>query len=347
MMSHEHVVIVLLAVCLAVALFLYVLLGGADFGAGILERFVPPRLQREWQEMAGKAMGPVWEANHIWLIIGVVVVFTAFPLAFDQMVRFFHLPLLFLLLGIVGRGCAFVFRHYDVVKDRSQLYYTSAFVLSSTIAPLMLGIVAGAVMTRPVGTFGGGYEASYIAPWFSAFAFAVGGFMVALFAYVAAVYLLAENQQSSWRSWLVRAVAISQGVAVLAGGTVFAVAWLQKISPVMALWHAPLGWICLAGATLLCVPLWRSIHQGGVWSLRLLVSAQLAAIFAGWIRLQYPVLLYSREGTWTLYNSAAPLPVLSALLGTLLLGGCFVVPALVYLFRVFKPAKKTSYSARA
>lgn len=343
MMLHEPREVVLTAFFIGVSLFLYVLLGGGDFGAGILERFVPQPMRRDWQEMTGKAMGPVWEANHIWLIVAVVLLFAGFPMAFDQMVRFFHLPLLLLLLGIVGRGCAFVFRHYDVVKDRSQLYYTGVFVGSSTLTPFVLGILVGSVMVRPVRTFAVGYVSSYVMSWCSPFAFVMGGFMVALFAYVAAVYLLAENQHSLWRTWLIRAVFVSQVVSVVMGGGVFAVAWFQQISPLVAMWHSTWGWICLVSATLLGSVLWVVIRHRGVWTLRLLVGAQLACIFAGWVVLQYPVLVFSQEGTWTLSNSAAPRPVLRALLSVLLLGSCLVLPALAYLFRVFKRAEKSSF----
>src|ERR1700733_8715060 len=102
---------------LAVSLLFYCVLGGADFGAGALEFFVPEKNRKRHEELVNKAMGPVWEANHIWLIILIVILFNAFPKVYAQYSIYFHIPLTLMLIGIVFRGCAFSFRNYDAVKD--------------------------------------------------------------------------------------------------------------------------------------------------------------------------------------------------------------------------------------
>src|SRR3990167_4182924 len=109
---------------LGLSLFLYSLLGGADFGAGVLELFLPKDNREKYRNLISKAMGPVWEANHIWLIILIVILFNGFPKAYAEISIYFHIPLTLMLVGIIFRGCAFTFRTYDAVKDNSREIYS-------------------------------------------------------------------------------------------------------------------------------------------------------------------------------------------------------------------------------
>ena len=118
---------------------LYVLLGGADFGAGIIEMFTSPRHLRRTRKTLYHAIGPIWEANHMWLIIAIVILvrwvsrylFAPFCLPAH--------PLVIMLMGIIARGTAFTFRHYDAVQDSMQEVYNRIFVWSSFVTPLFLG----------------------------------------------------------------------------------------------------------------------------------------------------------------------------------------------------------------
>src|SRR3954471_18948329 len=126
---------------LGVSFVLYTLLGGADFGAGIIESFAG----RREEVTISKAMAPVWEANHVWLILAVVILFTGFPVVYASLSLVLHIPLMLVLVGIIFRGCAFTFRHYDVVNDNSHKYFTVLFRISSFITPLFLGMTIGAM----------------------------------------------------------------------------------------------------------------------------------------------------------------------------------------------------------
>ena len=110
------------------SIVLYVVLGGADYGAGILE-LLPSKGNRAAQKkLINSAMGPVWEANHMWLVIVVVILFMGFPKAFQNIMVSLHLPMVALLLGIVIRGSTFTFRHYDAKQTgKSQKFYSAAF----------------------------------------------------------------------------------------------------------------------------------------------------------------------------------------------------------------------------
>ena len=127
------------------SVLLYLLLGGADFGAGIVELFTSRKNQEQTRRIAYRAIGPVWEANHMWLIIAIVILFVGFPRIYSLMSTNLHIPLLLMLMGITARGTAFVFRNYDAVKDQMQEVYNKIFIYSSFITPLFLGIIAGAI----------------------------------------------------------------------------------------------------------------------------------------------------------------------------------------------------------
>src|SRR3954453_20663750 len=117
---------------LGVSFLLYTLLGGADFGAGIIEIFGGKREEKT----ISTAIAPVWEANHVWLILAVVILFTGFPLVYSSLSLVLHIPLMLALLGIIARGTAFTFRHYDVGKESSHRRYSFLFKLSSFLTPM-------------------------------------------------------------------------------------------------------------------------------------------------------------------------------------------------------------------
>ena len=101
---------------LVISLLLYVLLGGADFGGGILELLTKGKASG----IVSKAIAPVWEANHMWLILVVVILFVGFPDVYTTILTALHIPVLLTLIGIILRGSAFTFRHYDIEEESAQ-----------------------------------------------------------------------------------------------------------------------------------------------------------------------------------------------------------------------------------
>ena len=106
-----------IACVMLISLIIYMLTGGADFGGGIWDLFATGRRASAQRSLIAHAIGPIWEANHVWLIVIVVLLFVAFPVAFAAISTALHIPLTFMLIGIVLRGTAFVFRTYDVQSD--------------------------------------------------------------------------------------------------------------------------------------------------------------------------------------------------------------------------------------
>ena len=150
--------VVILYLCFSI--LLYLLLGGADFGAGIIEMITSPRHIRRTRKTLYHAIGPIWEANHMWLIIAIVILFVGYPLIYSILSVHLHIPLVIMLMGIVARGTAFTFRHYDAVQDSMQEIYNRIFVWSSFVTPLFLGIIAGSTLSGQIDT-----NASSFALW--------------------------------------------------------------------------------------------------------------------------------------------------------------------------------------
>lgn len=333
-MSFEAPYIAAVAAFLGLSLLLYAVLGGADFGAGILECALGPRRREDQRAVITQALGPVWEANHMWLILALVILFNGFPRAFSQLCISFHLPLLALLVGIVLRGCAFTFRHYDAPHDRSHAAYTAVFAGSSALTPFMLGVVAGGMMLGRI-VQAGTYAERFVAPWANGLSAALGGFVCALFAFLAAVYLVGETSDPELRAIFARRAKVANGVSVAAGLLVFGAAQAEGL-PLLARFLAdPVSLACMAAATLVLVPLWRCLtSRRAAWA-RLLAAGQVGLVLLGWFKLQYPTLIAGPVPI-TLANSAAPAATLRPLLGALIVGAVLIFPALYYLLRVFK-----------
>ncbi len=180
---------VAVATILFVVIAAYALFGGADFGGGIwdllagsAERGAAPRA------LIDESITPVWEANHVWLIFILVLLWTAFPPAFAVIMTALFVPLSLSLLGIVLRGVGFAFRH-TAQRLRTQQFTGALFAASSLITPFFMGTVVGAVATGQVPVHPAG---NVLAAWTSPTAILTGFLFVAACAYVSAVSLVVE-----------------------------------------------------------------------------------------------------------------------------------------------------------
>lgn len=318
---------------LALSLLAYVLFGGADFGAGIIEIFSG----RVTRKTITHAIAPVWEANHIWLILVVVILFMGFPAIYAQMSLYLHIPLVILLLGIILRGTAFTFRHYDAVHDHSQKYYSLIFKLSSIIAPLFLGVITGALILGRIDPEATTFYDAYIAPWFNLFSFVLGLFTCCLFAFLAAVYLIGEAETDEIRSHFIGIARSANIATVLVGCLVFLVAEWSGLPLARMFWNATGALIAIILATLSLPVLWWSLMKEYVVLPRLLAGFQTLMILGAWFWEQYPVFLRYANGAYLgLIDEAAPAATLRQLGLALIVGSLLIVPALLYLMKTFK-----------
>jgi cytochrome bd ubiquinol oxidase subunit II len=329
----------LIIIILGVSFILYTILGGADFGAGIVETFAG----RRQEPTISKAIAPVWEANHIWLILAVVILFTGFPAVYASLSLVLHIPLMLVLLGIICRGTAFSFRHYDVVQDRSHQWYGWLFRASSFITPLFLGMTLGAmILGRITFDHSSGFYAMFLHPWLNVFCLVMGIFSICLFGFIAAVFLVGEaGDEVSWRKY-VRLSKRFLLATVLSGIAVFAAAEWEGHPLFDEFVRSPRSIAMLALAVLLIPVMLYFLnrkHNKTVY-LRIATGIQCSAILAGWFYIQYPVLIQVSNGQHlTFLNTAAPEATLKQLLIALVVGLVLVVPAFLYLFKVFKVKK--------
>lgn len=319
---------------LGIAVLLYVLLGGADFGAGIVELFTGKR----GIDIISKAIAPVWEANHIWLILAIVILFNGFPLVFAVLTTYLHIPLFIILLGIVFRGSAFTFRYYDTVKDHTQKYYTQFFRISSLITPFFLGVVLGAVILGKIpenvnGTF---FEV-FIYPWLNFFTASTGVFITLLFGWLAALYLIGEAHDDESYIVFSNTSRLLFMLLIITGAEVFLMAEIYGLHLLRQFLSSPIAIACVVVATILIPYLWRSITRRNIFQLRLLAGIETACIISGWFAVQFPVMIFIKGGkNLTVWNTQAPDSTMRFLLYALIVGVLIIVPSFIYLFKVFK-----------
>lgn len=324
---------VLVAGVMLGALIFYALLAGADFGGGVWDLLARgPRASQQRALIAG-AIGPIWEANHVWVILVIVLLFSAFPLAFAAIATALHIPLTIMLIGIVLRGAAFTFRTYDSQADAVQRRWGRVFAIASVITPLMLGVCVGAIASGAIRVENAIVTSGFFAAWLAPFPWAVGGFALVLFAFLAAVYLTVEAPDEALREDFRRR---ALGAAVAVGALALLVFLLSgtgapriRAGLSASVWAWPLQ-ICTAAAALGAIgALWRRHYLLA----RALAAAQVTLIVLGWGVAQFPYLV---EPDLTIYGTAAPAATLNLLLIALGVGALLLFPSLYVLFRVFK-----------
>ncbi|MBS1525480.1 MAG: cytochrome d ubiquinol oxidase subunit II [Bacteroidetes bacterium] len=318
------------------ALLLYLLLGGADFGAGIIELFTTEPNRPQTRRISYQAIGPVWEANHMWLIIAIVILFVGFPGIYATMSIHLHIPLAIMLLGIIARGTAFAFRNYDAVHDNMQKIYNRVFVYSSFITPLFLGIIAGSAVSGRIDTQADTFLSAYIFSWLNTFSFAIGLFTVSLCGFIAAIYLIGEATDESERKRFVRKARQMNIAAVISGALVFIFAAADDIPLAGWVFGNPVGLTAVALAGISLVLLWLLIHRGRARTLRLLAGFQITMILLTVTYKHYPNIVILKNGYLSLLSNRGDDKTIHALGVALLTGSVFILPALVYLIYSFQ-----------
>jgi cytochrome d ubiquinol oxidase subunit II len=318
---------------LLVALNAYALFGGADYGGGLWDLLATGHRAHHQRTLIAHAIGPVWEANHVWLILAVVLLFTAFPPAFAAIAIALHIPLTVMLVGIVLRGTAFTFRTYDSQHSQVQRRWSRIFSVASIVTPIMLGITVGAIASGRLEFRDGVPVVGFVATWLAPFPLAVGGFTLVLFAFLAAVYLTVEAGDSELQDAF-RLRAIAAGVVT---GIMAAVVLLLSSEGAPSV-HAGLQTSNFAVPLHLATAIFAVAAFGTLWLrkfrwARFFAAGQVTLILWGWALAQYP---YVVEPDLTITSAAAPPVTLRLLLIALCAGAVILIPSLYYLFRVFK-----------
>ncbi|TBW29379.1 cytochrome d ubiquinol oxidase subunit II [Gramella sp. KN1008] len=320
------------------SLFLYVLLGGADFGAGIVELFSSRGNRKLTRDTIYRVMGPIWEANHIWLIILIVILWIAFPSYFNIIIIYLHVPLTLVLLGITIRGVAFIFRHYDAVVDRSQVWYNRLFRIGSFITPVFLGMSFGTlvsgkiILTTDYSQIG--FADIFLFPWLNVFTLLTGLFYAALCAFLASTLLIGETT-GEVRKIYSRKSAIFTITLVLIGGAVLAYGYFTNMVFVKDFLQNTLSLAAIALSAILLLPLWQSIKKQYSMRTRILAGIQVLLVIFAAVNTHFPNLIITSTSELDLLAGAAPDSVIRVLGISLIIGGAVILPGLFHLMKSF------------
>ncbi|HEX7293056.1 MAG TPA: cytochrome d ubiquinol oxidase subunit II [Solirubrobacterales bacterium] len=315
------------AAILWVGVTFYALFGGADFGGGFWD-LIPGDAERGERPRAliQRSLTPVWEANHVWLIFVLVILWTAFPSAFSAIFTTLYVPIALAALGIVLRGAGFAFRK-SIEGLEGRRAAGATFALSSVLTPFFMGTVVGAIASGEVPADGNGDAFS---TWTGPLPLLIGGMFVATGAYLAAVFLVGDARRAGERDLERYFVRRALAAAVVAGA--FAVAGLFALHADARyvfdrLLDQGLPLVALSG---LCgVALLAVLLRGGRRPLRPLAGGAVIAVIWGWAVAQFPYLL---PPDLTIAEAAAPDPTMTVIFIVFGAAAVLVLPSLALLY---------------
>ena len=286
--------------------------------------------------MINHALGPVWEANHVWLIFLIVGLFNVFPSAFYSLSIALFIPFTIVLIGIVLRGAAFIFQYYAIrAKGTFARTWSRVFSATSVITPFFLGMSAAAVASGNLLPPDGIPRATYIVGWTSPFALVIGALAVTLCATIAAVYLTVEARDNAHDEQLAEEYHLR---ALTAGGVT---AVLGLLGLLLSVSEAPILWQGMLNHGVLVVIVTMIIGLLTALALftrryrlaRVLIIAEAAFMLGAWGLAQFPYIIPPHA---TIDNSSNDPAVIGILLVCTAIGMVIVIPSLYYLFSVFK-----------
>jgi cytochrome d ubiquinol oxidase subunit II len=312
------------AVVLIVGITMYAVFGGADFGAGFWSLFAESKRTRE---LIDWAIGPVWEANHVWLIFVLVVLWTGFPSAFEAIFSTLFIPLSLAALGIVLRGSGFAF-HKTARRVRGRSLAERLFGLSSLLTPFFMGTVVGAIASGRVPA--GNAAGDPVSSWLNSLSLVTGALFVATSAYLAAVFLVSDARRAGApdleRYFRNRALA-----AGLVTGALAAVGLVVLRSDARTIFDKlETDGLALVLLSLACgVAVLVVLRRGALRGTRVLAAGAVVAVIWGWALAQHPYVL---PPSLTVSAAAAPSATLKALLAVFGVAVLIVLPSLGLLF---------------
>jgi cytochrome d ubiquinol oxidase subunit II len=317
----------LIALVLFGGVLMYAIFGGADFGAGFwdltaggAERGRGPR------QLIDESIGPVWEANHTWLIYCLVVMWTAFPSAFAAIMTTLYLPLGLAALGIVLRGSGFAFRRMTM-RTAEERVAGAAFAVSSVVTPFCFGAVVGGIASGRVPAAGNG---NAVTSWLNPTSITGGILAVTVCAYLAAVFLTEDARlrgEADLESWARRR---ALGAAAVAGGVSIVGLFVLRADAHRLYTHLlSQGLVFVIVSVLAGLAALVALRRAAPRVVRVLGVAAVGAVLIGWGAAQYPYLLGNHLSIAT---AAAPHQTLVALTVVAVAALALVVPSLALLY---------------
>jgi cytochrome d ubiquinol oxidase subunit II len=305
----------------------YALFGGADFGGGLWDLLAGGAEKGERsRELIQRSLTPVWEANHVWLIFCLVVLWTAFGQAFSAIFTTLYVPLALAALGIVLRGAGFAFRK-SIVRLQGRRAMGATFAISSLLTPFFMGAVVGAIAAGNVPAGGSGDAFS---SWLAPLPLLVGAMFVASGAYLAGVFLVGDARRAGDEEMEIYFERRALGAGVVAGA--FAIAGLLAL-------HSEARYVFdrltsqglpLVVLSILCgIALLAVLLRGGRRPLRPLAAGAVVAVIWGWGVAQFPYLLPT---SLRIDQAAAPDPTMTIIFIVFAAAAVLVLPSLGLLY---------------
>jgi cytochrome d ubiquinol oxidase subunit II len=320
----------LAAAVVLVGIIVYAMFGGADFGGGIWTGLASGPRAAQQRQAISRAMGPVWETNHVWLILIVVAMFTAFPPAFADLSIALLVPAVVALVGIVSRGAALAFRHYGHGTEIALPGMTALFSVASVGTPLVMGMALGAIAGGHIAIENGEVTSGVWEPWLQPFSILCGLIAVAMCGFLAACYMTVRTSGEMQEDFRARG---------LLAGLLLGV--LVVLALPIAYWDAEPFWDELGKPSALAV----MSAAAAVWATSLAVLWQrwyvlappaaagaVGLIIGGWGAVQHPYLILPDE---RISDLAATDATLEPFLIALIAGAVILVPSLALLYIVF------------
>jgi len=305
----------------------YALFGGADFGGGLWDLIAggPERGQRP-RDVIQRSLTPVWEANHVWLIFVLVVLWTAFPPAFSAIFTTLYVPIAVAALGIVLRGAGFAFRK-SIVGLRERRAMGATFAISSVLTPFFMGTVVGAIAAGNVPAEGNGDAFS---SWLAPLPLLIGAMFVASGAYLAAVFLVGDARRGGDKEMERYFERRALGAAVVAGALAAAGLVALHSEARYVFDRLTAEGLPLVILSLLCgIALLAVLLRGGRRPLRPLAAGAVIAVIWGWGVAQFPYLLPT---SLRIDQAAAPDATMTIVFIVFAVAAAVVLPSLGLLY---------------
>ena len=239
-----------------------------------------------------RTLGPIWEANHMWLIIVIVILFTGFPDIYSSVSTYLHIPLLIMLMGIIARGTAFAFRHYDAVEDYMQLVYNKVFRYSSFITPFFLGMIAASTVSGTIDPNATNFMDAYIFSWLHFFSVSVGLFTICICGYLACHFFNWGNRTAGRETKIYHQGAVDEYRRHFFRGTGISCRTIDHVPLITWLFGNPVGIISISAALISLVIQWILIGARNKIIIRFLAGIQVTMILVQRLSFIIPVLFY-------------------------------------------------------
>lgn len=313
---------------------LYIISGGADFGAGMIELITPGRNRKQVALMMHRSTAPIWEANHMWLILAIVILFVGFPMHYSEISSSLFIPITIMLMGIIARGTSYAFRNGDPIADELKKLDRIIYICSSFITPYFLGVIGACIYAGRTGTNGRDFLHRYVFNWFAPFPLLMGFVSVFVCAYLAAVYVIGNKNYGNSRFLiklpaflLMLAIAVSLTLANIAART-------EKIELLQCFIGSPGIFVLLIIILIACM-MWVIIISEQTKWLRLFAAAPILLVQLMLFKGLY-VNLSNRKAVNGSPQANVPEETINLLAITLMVASVFILPALAYLIYKFE-----------